>query len=101
MLTVSAHDVTYLVQLFLYHTSVGSEIIVALNRCCSKSTSAPAVTLKWIPGSVFSCVEKMKIGVRRSGYEEIMNHIIVLHYQRPSLWMTIISNTRYVIKHIS
>ena len=58
MLTVSAHDVTYLVQLFLYHTRVGLEIIAALNRRCSKSTAAPAMTLKWIPGYVFGCCEE-------------------------------------------
>lgn len=60
MLTISAHDVTYLVQLFLYHTCVGLEIIAALNRCCSKSTAALAMTLKWIPGYVSGCWEKIK-----------------------------------------
>lgn len=61
MLTISAHDVTYLVQLFLYHTGVGLEIIAALNRCCSKSTAAVAMTLKWIPGYVVSRCERNKI----------------------------------------
>lgn len=61
MLTVSAHDVTYLVQLFWYHTCVGLEVIAALNQCCSKSAAALAVTLKWIPGKAFCCCEKMKI----------------------------------------
>lgn len=53
MLTISAHDVTYLVPLFLFRASVGLEIIAALNRCCSKSIAALAMTLKWIPGHVF------------------------------------------------
>lgn len=64
VLTDSAHDVTYLLQLFRNLTCARLEITAALKRHCSKSAAALSLTLNRMPGNVFCCCE------------EIMNTII-------------------------